>query len=152
MPIKLMANCHSRPHFIASHALAYDASAPPAVLPVGAFPVGDDFFVVKTKQELQSIIDTTWNSRKKLMFTGGTAVAAKTVLEKAATGGDTTYQVRWGLHQSENRPLGAVGLCLHFTLAAAPADWHCYVNTDGKRLSYMSNGPAPANFCTIAKP
>lgn len=152
MSLKLGQGAHSTTTFIATHPLAYAPGMAPIPMPGGGFEVNDDFFTVKTVAELQKIVDTTWKMRKKLLFSGNpvTAAAAKAVLADASSESATKVTVRWGIHQSQDRPQGVVGKCTHFTLKGTPTDWHLYVNTDGSRVAFMSNGPV--NYVEIKKP
>jgi hypothetical protein len=152
MSLKLGQGAHSTATFIATHALAYAPDAVPDPVPAGGFVVNDGFFTVKTVEELQKIVDTTWKMRKKLLFSGNavTAAAAKAVLADASSESATKVTVRWGIHQSQDRPQGVVGKSTHFTVKGTPTDWHLYVNTDGSRVAFMSNGPA--NYVAIKKP
>jgi hypothetical protein len=141
--------------FMRAHPLAYPAANPPNPIPAGGFPVGQDFFTVQTAKELQALIDTTWNNRKKLDFTATNAAAvtaAKAYLQDASSSSKTDVTVRWGLHQHDDRPTGVAGKAKHFTMIAAPADWHLYVNTDGSRIAFMSQTALPGDMVTIKKP
>ena len=153
MALKLPKGAQDTKTFLRAHPLGYPARNPPNPIPVGAFPVGSDFFTQKTEEQLQKLVDTTWNNRKKLDFNGtnATVTAAKAFLEKASSTTKTNVTVRWGLHQHDDRPTGE-GKQRHFTVAATPGDWHLYINTNGSRLGYMSNGPAAANLVEITKP
>ena len=152
MPIVLGSGCHKAATFVGAHP---NAHLPPGPMPLphGNFIVGNDFFTVKTKEELQALIDTTCQRMKQLDFQGnaGTVQAAKEVLSRAKSDSGTNVTVRWGIHQSQNRPAGFVGLCTHFTIIGDPNDWYLYVNTDGQKIAFMSNGAAPVNMVTITK-
>ncbi|MFL5347260.1 MAG: hypothetical protein ACJ8AT_20950 [Hyalangium sp.] len=150
MPIVLGQGCHDRSTFISSHAPNAHAPPGPTPLPANHYVVGDDFFTVKTAAELQKIIDTTVQNLKKLDFQGAQAAAAKKVLQDAS-GSSSTIKVRWGLHQSVDRPDGTTGKSKHFTLQTSPNDWHLYVNSDGSQIAYMSNGAGPANLVSIKR-
>jgi hypothetical protein len=151
MPIALGQGCHDQNTFIATH--APNAHAPPGPVPLLAnhYVVGNDFFTVMTAEEVQKVIDTTVQNLKKLDFQGTQAAAAKKVLQAAVSGSGTTVKVRWGVHQSVDRPDATTGKCRHFTLMALPNDWHLYINTDGKQLAYMSDGAGPAHLVTIKR-
>jgi len=149
MPIKLNKNCHNRDVFLAAHALGY-VPGPFAVVPVGGFPVGTDFFTIGSDPlaYMQGLIDTTYEMRKKLTYLGGNALNAKQLIEQASTGSGISHKVRWGVHQSQNRPLGVTGKCEHFTIEGNP-DWHLYISSNGSRISFMSDGPV--NYTQIDK-
>lgn len=158
MPIKLGQGCQDAATFRAAHSLqAYDPAHPPEHLPTNGYPVGIDFFTKKSVEDFQALIDTTWNSRKKLIFSAGNAQAvtdAKTFLEAASSSSSgPPLTVRWGIHQHESRPVPAdVGKTKHFTVISSPADWHLYINTDGSRIAYMSQTAQPADMVSIKKP
>ena len=138
MAIKLGQDSHKVSTFKAAH---------PTVT------VGSNFFTVKSQKELQDLIDNTYKMLKKLDFqetTLGMAETAKKLIQKASSESKTTVIVKWGIHQSQNRPQG-VGRCSHFTIASRPSDWHLYLNTDGKKIAFMSNGPGAANMVAIKR-
>jgi len=121
-------------------------------------PAGAGFFASNDVMDLQPYVDTTWKMRKKLVFAsmggaGGVVLVgqAREVLEQASSDSNVAVQVRWGIHQQVPVP-GGVGNMQHFTVKGRPNDWHLYIATDGSRLAFMSNGPAPANFVKITKP
>jgi hypothetical protein len=141
--------------FIAQHQpLAYDASNPPNPIPPGGFPVGSDFFTVKTADELQAFIDTTYQNLAKLNFTAtnvAAATAAKEFIKAATTTSSSQQTVRWGMHQHDVRPAGDVGNAKHFTMIGNPTDWHLYVVTNGSQIAYMSQSANPADLVSIKR-
>lgn len=158
MPIKSGQGYQDPATFRAAHkSEAYDPEKPPKTLPNKGYPVGADFFTPKTIKELQTLIDTTWSSRKKLDFSATNAQAvdnAKALLEAASSSSSgAPLTVRWGVHQHETRPVdGDVGKTKHFNIVAAEADWHLYINTDGSRIAYMSQTAQPGDMVSIKKP
>jgi hypothetical protein len=155
MALNLGKGCQDTAIFIEAHKpLAYPANKPPKPIPKDAFPVGSDFFTAMTAKELQALIDTTWDSRKKLDFTAknaAAATAAKAYLEEASSSSKSQMTVRWGIHQHDDRPTGVAGKAKHFTMIASPADWHLYVNTDGSRIAFMSQTADAKDMVTIKK-
>jgi hypothetical protein len=146
--LKLGKNCHNRNRFIDEHSLAYKSAAAGTgeADGDGMFPVGTDFFTIESDAlaHLQSLVDNTHKLRKKLSYVGKKggerALRAKALIAEASSGSQTIRFVRWGLHQSEERPMGFTGKCEHFTIQGKP-DWHLYVATGGNRISFMSDGP-----------
>jgi hypothetical protein len=159
MTLVLDKECHDDIAFIVAHPPAYIAGdkkakkEKEAKYGKAAFPVGSNFFTVKTVAQLQKLVDTTWTMRKKLILSAKNAKAAeaaKTFLEKA--NGKTKFTVRWGLHQHDDRPTGEAGKTKHFSVVASPTDWHLYINTNGSRVAFMSQTANLKDMVSIKKP
>ncbi len=155
MSIELGKDCHRAATFVDQHANAHLPANAPNPLPPGHLVVGNDFFTVKTKDALQTLIDSTYNNRKKFDFdspAAGLANAAKDLLQRASSSSHHRITIKWGIHQSQNRPNNDPGITHHFTIAiSGPNDWHLYVNRNGGKISYMSNGAGPLNLVAIKR-
>jgi hypothetical protein len=166
MTLELGKGSHDTKEFIKAHPPAYPAKDAKAKAEKvkeykkQAFPVGSDFFTQKatpekTTAELQSLVDTTWNNRTKLMFEAENkeaVMAAKKLLEEASSSSKAKKVVRWGIHPHESRPLKETGNTKHFDVVGSETDWHLYVNTDGKRIAFMSQTADPKDMVSIKKP